>query len=202
MNLFNKFILNVNKFYSNWITSYLNRVPTLTRPSGELKSRAKLLLLLTRRKVCSPHRNRDFEAIEGVYGANSTGRLPVVALLLSVRNLFHLLSVRLRCELVVPLDLSDYHIVVVIVGLIKYLYSAVFIRGALDPCLQCPDWRRGRFSGACGTDQRRSFSVAGPTSWNSLPVALLLTPVAHSALFLSGLKTTLFDRGWAGSAPE
>jgi len=50
--------------------------------------------------------------------------------------------------------------------------------------------------------QRRAFSVAGPTAWNGLPVALRLTPVAHSALFLSGLKTTLFDRGWAGSAPE
>ena len=48
--------------------------------------------------------------------------------------------------------------------------------------------------------QRRAFSVASPTAWNGLPVAL--TPVAHSALFLSGLKTTLFDRGWAGSTPE
>src|SRR6218665_1642526 len=51
--------------------------------------------------------------------------------------------------------------------------------------------------------QRRAFSVACPTSWNGIPVALRLTPVAHSALFLSGFKTTLFDRGgWAGSAPE
>src|SRR6218665_2918236 len=32
-----------------------------------------------------------------------------------------------------------------------------------------------------------------PTAWGGLPVALRLTPVAHSALFLS-----LFDRGWAG----
>jgi len=45
-------------------------------------------------------------------------------------------------------------------------------------------------------------SVAGPTAWNGLPVALRLTPVTHFALFLSGLKTTLFDRGWVGSAPE
>src|SRR6218665_2263784 len=37
---------------------------------------------------------------------------------------------------------------------------------------------------------------------DGLPVALRLTPLAHSALFLSSLKTTLFDRGWAGSAPE
>src|SRR6218665_2358439 len=50
--------------------------------------------------------------------------------------------------------------------------------------------------------QRRAFSVVGPTAWNGLPVALRLTPVAPSALFLSGLKTTLFDRGWAGSAHE
>src|SRR6218665_1027646 len=26
----------------------------------------------------------------------------------------------------------------------------------------------------------------------------IITPVTHSALFLSGLKTTLFDRGWVG----
>src|SRR6218665_592916 len=50
--------------------------------------------------------------------------------------------------------------------------------------------------------QRRTFSVAGPTAWNGLPLALHLTPVGHSALFLSGLNTTLFDRGWAGNAPE
>src|SRR6218665_3701051 len=50
--------------------------------------------------------------------------------------------------------------------------------------------------------QRRAFSVAGLTAWNGLPVALSLMPVGHSALFLSGLKTTLFDQGWAGSAPE
>src|SRR6218665_934538 len=31
--------------------------------------------------------------------------------------------------------------------------------------------------------QRRAFSVAGPTSWNGLPVALHQTPVAHSTLF-------------------
>src|SRR6218665_1232841 len=37
--------------------------------------------------------------------------------------------------------------------------------------------------------QCRAFFVAGPTAWNRLPVALRLTPVAHSALFLSGLKT-------------
>src|SRR6218665_921646 len=50
--------------------------------------------------------------------------------------------------------------------------------------------------------QRRAFSVAGPTALNGLLVALHLTPVAHSALFLSSLKTTLFDHGWAGSVPE
>jgi len=39
-------------------------------------------------------------------------------------------------------------------------------------------------------------------SVNGLLVALRLTPVAHSALFLSGHKATLFDRRWAGSASE
>jgi len=37
---------------------------------------------------------------------------------------------------------------------------------------------------------------------NGLPVALRLTPVTHSALFLSSLEITLFDRGWTGSALE
>jgi len=50
--------------------------------------------------------------------------------------------------------------------------------------------------------QRRAFAVAGPVTWNGLPVALRLTPLGLSALFLSSLKTVLFDRGWAGSAPE
>jgi len=31
------------------------------------------------------------------------------------------------------------------------------------------------------------------------PVAVRLMPVAHSALLLSGLKTTLFDWGWTGN---
>src|SRR6218665_3443506 len=39
-------------------------------------------------------------------------------------------------------------------------------------------------------------------AWNGLPVALRLTQVGHSAQFFSGLKTTLFDQGWAESAPE
>ena len=46
---------------------------------------------------------------------------------------------------------------------------------------------------------------SGPTAWNGLPAIgpiLRLTPVAHSALFLSGRKTTLFDRGSAANAPE
>src|SRR6218665_3281205 len=45
-----------------------------------------------------------------------------------------------------------------------------------------------------------AFSVSGPMAWNGLPVALRLTPVGHVALFLSGLKTKLLDRSWAGSA--
>jgi len=43
--------------------------------------------------------------------------------------------------------------------------------------------------------QCRALSVAGPTAWNGLPVALRLMLVGHSALFLSGLKTSLFERG-------
>jgi len=50
--------------------------------------------------------------------------------------------------------------------------------------------------------QRRAFSVAGPTAWNGLSVALRLTPGTHSGPFLSSLTTTLFDRGWAGSVAE
>ena len=42
-----------------------------------------------------------------------------------------------------------------------------------------------------------AFSVSGPMAWNGLPVALRLTPVDHFALFLSGLKTKLLDRGRA-----
>src|SRR6218665_4061945 len=49
--------------------------------------------------------------------------------------------------------------------------------------------------------QRCAFSVAGLPARNGLPVARHLTPVAHSALFLSGLTTKLFDRGWAWSSP-
>jgi len=50
-------------------------------------------------------------------------------------------------------------------------------------------------------DRARASHKANRSS-NGLPVALRLTPVTHSALFLSSLKTTLFDRGWAGSGPE
>jgi len=45
-----------------------------------------------------------------------------------------------------------------------------------------------------------AFSVSGPMAWNGIPVALRLTSVGHSALLISGLKTKLFDRGFAGSA--
>src|SRR3984885_8445094 len=50
--------------------------------------------------------------------------------------------------------------------------------------------------------QRRSFSVAGPTTWNSLPVTLRLTPRGHHTIFFCQLKTFLFGQGWVGSAPE
>src|SRR6218665_1705863 len=35
-----------------------------------------------------------------------------------------------------------------------------------------------------GIRQRRAFSVASPTAWNGLPVALRLTPVAHCSFSL------------------
>src|SRR5688572_26108968 len=50
--------------------------------------------------------------------------------------------------------------------------------------------------------QRRSFSVAGPTTWNGLPVALRLVPRGHTTTFFVNLKTVLFSRGWTGSASE
>jgi hypothetical protein len=52
--------------------------------------------------------------------------------------------------------------------------------------------------------QRRAFSVAGPATWNELPVILRQIPISlsTSTSFLSLLKTVLFDRGWTGSAPE
>src|SRR6218665_1324945 len=50
--------------------------------------------------------------------------------------------------------------------------------------------------------QCRTFFVVGPMTWNCLLILLRLTPVGHSAIFLSCLKTALFDRGWAGRTPE
>src|SRR6218665_359145 len=51
-----------------------------------------------------------------------------------------------------------------------------------------------RQSFLCGWSDGLEWSPGGDT--------LRLTPVSHSALFLCGLQTTLFDRGWAGSTPE
>src|SRR6218665_3495986 len=46
------------------------------------------------------------------------------------------------------------------------------------------------------TRQRRAFSVAGPATWNGLPVTLRQIPVDRSISFLSALKTVvMFDRG-------
>src|SRR5688572_26806833 len=50
--------------------------------------------------------------------------------------------------------------------------------------------------------QRSSFSVAGPTTWNWIPVALRLVPRGHTTTFFVNLKTVLFSRGWTGSASE
>src|SRR6218665_2121437 len=63
--------------------------------------------------------------------------------------------------------------------------------------------RRSCWSPERGLLSDSAFSVAGPTAWNGLPVALRLTPVAHSDLIFLGFKTSLFDRGcMAGSAHE
>src|SRR6218665_3900275 len=42
----------------------------------------------------------------------------------------------------------------------------------------------------------RQRLLSGWSAWNDRPVALHLTPVGHSTLCLSGLKTTLLYRGW------
>jgi len=52
------------------------------------------------------------------------------------------------------------------------------------------------------TRLRHAFSVAGPATWNGLPVTLRQILVDRSISFLSALKTVMFDRGWAGSASE
>src|SRR6218665_1146720 len=78
------------------------------------------------------------------------------------------------------------------------LLFSVVSHYALLPRRSCWSHERGLLSDSA----EPSLWLAGPTAWNGLPVALRLTPVAHSALFLYSLKTTLFDRGWAGSAPE
>ena len=52
------------------------------------------------------------------------------------------------------------------------------------------------------TKQRRSFSVAGPVTWNGLPAVLRLVPRGHTTMFLTKLKTVLFGLGWTGSASE
>lgn len=52
------------------------------------------------------------------------------------------------------------------------------------------------------TWQRFALSMVCLATWNGLPVAPRITPIVDPALFLSGLKTVLFDRGLAGSAPE
>jgi len=52
------------------------------------------------------------------------------------------------------------------------------------------------------TRQCRAFFVAGPATWNGLPVTLCQMPVDHSISLLSDLKIVMFDRGWALSTFE
>ena len=50
--------------------------------------------------------------------------------------------------------------------------------------------------------QRRAFSIVGPSTWNGLPLELRLLPRNNMAAFCQQLKSSLFSRGWAGSASE
>lgn len=50
------------------------------------------------------------------------------------------------------------------------------------------NFKKGFHCSRAPTFGHRTFSVAGLMAWNGL------MPVGHSALFLSGLKTSLFDR--------
>ena len=52
------------------------------------------------------------------------------------------------------------------------------------------------------TRQNRAFSVVGPSTWNSLPLALRLLPRISSQTFYTQLKTALFGRTGVGSASE
>src|SRR6218665_3496186 len=52
------------------------------------------------------------------------------------------------------------------------------------------------------TRQTRAFSVASPSVWNGLPLALQLLPWVHSDTFYSSLKTALFSYARVGSASE
>src|SRR6218665_3046332 len=50
--------------------------------------------------------------------------------------------------------------------------------------------------------QNRAYSAAGPSIWNGLPFKLRSLPREFSSSFYSLLKTFLFARAWARSAPE
>ena len=50
--------------------------------------------------------------------------------------------------------------------------------------------------------QRRAFSVVGPSTWNGLPLELRLMPRSNLPAYCRLLKSSLFSRGWAGSASE
>src|SRR5688572_10990187 len=49
--------------------------------------------------------------------------------------------------------------------------------------------------------QRRTFSVAGPSIWNDLPLELRLLPMTnlHVTGFYKALKSFFLSCGWAGS---
>src|SRR6218665_428509 len=50
--------------------------------------------------------------------------------------------------------------------------------------------------------QHRTFSIVGPSLWNSLPPEIRSLPWDLSSSFYKLLKTFIFARAWAGSTSE
>src|SRR6218665_3091607 len=83
------------------------------------------------------------------------------------------------------------------------------LAGSLSSCID-PSWPLRSSSGGkllvprvnTSTLQRRAFSVAAPSIWNSLPSQIRFLPKSYTPLIYKLLKTDLFQRGWTGSASE
>ena len=52
------------------------------------------------------------------------------------------------------------------------------------------------------TRQRRAFSVVGPSTWNELPLEILIMPKINESAFCRLLKTGLYRCGWDGGTSE